>query len=53
MKLFLCIIYTILIICQYFVAYGHAKKRETEQTMVSCTVLLFDALTLTAVLISR
>ena len=53
MKIFLCITYTILIVSQFFMAYGHAKKRETEQTIVSCTVLLFDALMLTAVLISR
>ena len=53
MKILLCIIYTILIVCQYFVAYNYAKKRETEQTIVSCTVLLFDALMLAAWFISR
>ena len=53
MKIFLGITSIYLIICQYFVACDHAKKRETEQTIVSCTVLLFDALMLAAYFISR
>lgn len=53
MKIFLGIVYILLIVSQYFVSYNHAKKRETEKTIVSCTVLLFDALMLAAIFISR